>query len=160
MTTSSQLAKHIRGVYFGPNWSDNNLKMHLPQITWQEANQEVHGLNSIVKLAYHLHYFVVGVSDVLDGGTLDIRDKFSFDHPIMSSQEDWDIWLDEMWEAGERFATLIENLPESKLVTDFTDAKYGTYHGNILGILEHLHYHLGQIVVIRKIIEHESKTSS
>ena len=34
----------------------------------------------------------------------------------------------------------------------FGNEKYGTYYENIQGVIEHLHYHLGQIVVVKKII--------
>ena len=30
--------------------------------------------------------------------------------------------------------------------------KYGNYFRNLTGIIEHLHYHLGQIVLIKKLI--------
>ncbi len=44
----------------------------------------------------------------------------------------------------------IEQLPESKLWETFSDEKYGNYYRNIHGIIEHIHYHLGQIVLIKK----------
>ena len=50
------------------------------------------------------------------------------------------------------FAILIEQLQESKLWEDFSENKYGNYYRNICGIIEHIHYHLGQIVLIKKII--------
>jgi hypothetical protein len=43
-------------------------------------------------------------------------------------------------------------LPESKLAETFSDEKYGNYYRNIHGIIEHTHYHLGQIVLIKKIL--------
>ncbi len=46
----------------------------------------------------------------------------------------------------------IEQLPESKLWETFSDEKYGNYYRNIHGIIEHSHYHLGQIVLIKKIL--------
>lgn len=152
MNSPKSLAKHVRGVYFGPNWSDNNLKMHLSEVTWQEAIQEIEGLNTIVKLAFHVNYFVAGVSKVLEGGPLEIRDKFSFDHPVITSQVEWQELLDQMWQDGEHFASLIEAMPEDQLWADFTDPKYGNYYTNLLGIIEHLHYHLGQIVLLRKLL--------
>jgi len=47
---------------------------------------------------------------------------------------------------------LIEQLPEAKLGEIFSEEKYGTYYRNIHGIIEHTHYHLGQIVLIKKIL--------
>jgi len=43
-------------------------------------------------------------------------------------------------------------LPESKLSETFLDEKYGNYYRNIHGIIEHTHYHLAQIVLIKKLL--------
>jgi hypothetical protein len=48
----------------------------------------------------------------------------------------------------------VEQLPSIQLWETFTDEKYGTYYSNLQGIIEHIHYHLGQIVVIKKILLH------
>ncbi|HAI83731.1 MAG TPA: DUF1572 domain-containing protein, partial [Chitinophagaceae bacterium] len=34
----------------------------------------------------------------------------------------------------------------------------GTYYRNILGLIEHTHYHLGQIALIKKIIRNTHVT--
>ena len=35
----------------------------------------------------------------------------------------------------------------------FVDEKYGTYLRNIDGMIEHAYYHLGQVVLIKKLLE-------
>ena len=65
---------------------------------------------------------------------------------------DWDNLLDKTWTEAENFAILIEQLPEQTLWEPFTDEKYGNYYRNIQGIIEHTHYHLGQIVLIKKLL--------
>ena len=149
---SQQIANHLRKVYFGGNWSDSNLKDNLEGLTWQQATTAIYKLNTIATLAFHVNYYVAGVAKVLEGGALAIRDKYSFDHPPIHSQEDWEKMLQQIWADGEHFAQLIEKMPESQLREIFTDEKYGTFHQNLLGIIEHLHYHIGQIALIRKII--------
>lgn len=89
---------------------------------------------------------------VLQGGLLDAKDTYSFDHPPILSPEDWEKLLDKTWTDAENFARLIEQLSESTLWEDFSDKKYGNYYSNIHGIIEHIHYHLGQIVLIKKIL--------
>jgi hypothetical protein len=49
----------------------------------------------------------------------------------------------------------IEKLDESKLTEIFGDEKYGTYFRNLMGVVEHAHYHLGQIVIIKKMLNEE-----
>lgn len=99
-----------------------------------------------------MNYYVIAASEVLQGKPLDAHDKYSFDLPPILSQEDWEKLLDKTWRDAENFASLVEQLPESKLWETFSDEKYGNYYRNIHGVIEHLHYHLGQIVLIKKIL--------
>jgi uncharacterized damage-inducible protein DinB len=152
MTLSKQIAKHLREVYFGGNWTASNLKDALKEVTWQQATAQIYELNTIAGLVYHMTYYATGVIKVLEGGPLDIHDKFSFDHPPINSQEDWNAMLDTIWADAEALATLIEKMPVEQFGEDMLDGKYGDYYRNIGGIIEHCHYHLGQIVVVKKLL--------
>jgi len=152
MTPTQQIAKQFRDGYFGANWTAVNMKDTLKDVTWQQAVSKVHSFNTIATLVYHIDYFVVALLDVLNGNPLDAHDKFSFDHPPIQSEQDWQSMLDKVYRDAESCAALIEQLPESKLWEDFSENKYGNYYRNIHGIVEHLHYHLGQIVLIKKLL--------
>ncbi len=101
---------------------------------------------------YHIHYYISGVIKVLEGGTLDINDKYAFDCPPIICKVDWDKLLDKMFSDADKFSKLIEKLLEAKMWETFTDDKCGNYYRNLHGIVEHSHYHLGQMVVIKKIL--------
>lgn len=152
MKLTEQIAKLLRAVYFGGNWCAVNLKDNLAGLTWQQATTKVYSFNTIATLVYHMNYYVIAILKVLEGGPLDAHDKYSFDLPPVLSQQDWERLLNKFWIDAENFARLVEQLPESKLGETFSDEKYGNYYRNIHGIIEHLHYHLGQIVLIRKIL--------
>ena len=140
--------------FFGGNWTSVNLRDSLANITWQQANSKIHSLNTILALVYHINYYISAVTKVLQGEPLVASDKFSFDHPSIQSEEEWQQLLDETWKDAENFAYWIEQLSESKLWEDFEGGKYGNYYRNIQGIIEHSHYHLGQIVLIKKLLQH------
>jgi hypothetical protein len=152
MSLTAQIAKHFRDVHFGGNWTSVNLKDNLTDVTWQQATTPVYSFNTIATLVYHMNYYVSAVLKVLQGEPLNASDKYSFDHPPILSQEDWEKLLDKTWTDAENFASLVEQLPESKLWEAFSDNKYGNYYRNIHGIIEHIHYHLGQIVLVKKIL--------
>jgi hypothetical protein len=115
MTTSTQLAKHLRDVFFGGNWTVSNVKEQLADVTWLQAITPVASLNTIATLAFHISYFVPVINKVLQGGPLEGSDK---------------------------------------LTEDFGGtAKYGNYFRNIAGVVEHTHYHLGQIALIKKLLK-------
>lgn len=150
--TSAQIAKHFREVFFGGNWTCVNLKDTLSDITYTEALAQVHSFNTIATLTYHIAYFVKVVKQVLQGGPLEGNDKLSFNHPQIQSEEDWQNMLKNIWADAEVFILLTEQLPDEKLPTVFEDAKYGNYYRNLFGIIEHTHYHLGQITFLKKLI--------
>jgi hypothetical protein len=152
MNLTAQIAKHFREVHFGGNWTSSNLKDHLADVTWQQATTQVYSINPIATLVYHINYYVSAILKVLRGEPLDAHDKYSFDLPPILSQEDWEKLLDKTWTDAEDFAILVEQLPESKLGENFSDEKYGSYYRNFHGVIEHTHYHLGQIVLIKKIL--------
>ena len=152
MSLTQQIAKHFREIHFGGNWTCSNLKDNLSDVNWQQATTQVHSFNTIATLTYHVNYYVSAALKVLQGEPLVAKDELSFNHPPIQSENDWQQLLAKVWIDAELFATLIENLPENKLWEDFTDKKYGNYYRNIHGIIEHMHYHLGQIALIKKLL--------
>jgi uncharacterized damage-inducible protein DinB len=152
MDVTKQIAKHFREVYFGGNWTTSNLEEHLKDITWQQATTQVYSFNSIATLVYHMNYYVSVVLKVLRGEPLNASDQYSFDLPPIRSQEDWQQLLDQARADAKTFADLVEALPDSKLDETFVNEKYGNYYRNLHGIIEHFHYHLGQVVLIKKIV--------
>jgi uncharacterized damage-inducible protein DinB len=153
MNASIQLAKHLREVFLGGNWTVSNVKDQLADVKWQQATTQVYSFNTIATLAFHISYFVTVVTKVLEGGPLEGNDKLSFAHPPINSQEDWEEFVQQILADAEAFAQLIEQLPESRLYEDFSDTKYGIYFRNLVGIIEHTHYHLGQIALIKKLVK-------
>jgi uncharacterized damage-inducible protein DinB len=159
MTLIPQIAKHFRDVYFGDNWTGVNLKDTLADISWQQAITRVHNLNSIATLVFHINYYVNPVLKVLQGEPLNARDKHSFDLSPITSADDWQKLVAKALTEAELFAGQIEKLDDAKLFEDFADQKYGNYYRNVHGIIEHTYYHLGQISLIKKILN-ETKAVS
>ncbi|MBA3648303.1 MAG: DinB family protein [Chitinophagales bacterium] len=152
MNLTSQIARQFREAYFGKNWTWSHVKEHLADVTWQQATTKVYSFNTIAALVYHMNYYVSALLKVLQGNPLEASDKYSFNHQIVGSGEDWEKLLARTWADAENFAGLVEQLPENKLWENVADEKYGNYYQNIHGIIEHTHYHLGQIVLIKKIL--------
>jgi len=61
-----------------------------------------------------------------------------------------------IWADAEKFASLAEKLSDEQLQAGFVDEKYGNYFRNLLGMIEHSYYHLGQIVLLKKLITQQS----
>ena len=156
MRLTDQIAKQFRDLHFGGNWTSVNLQQTLNDVTWNQATTRVYNLNTIAALIYHMHYYVDAQIKVLQNEPLTAKDKFSFDHPPIQSEQDWQELLNKIWERAKIFISLIEQMPESRLWENFADGKYGNYYRNIQGLIEHTHYHLGQVVLIKKILVQNS----
>jgi hypothetical protein len=158
MSLASQIAKQFREVVLNGTWVATNFKAQLTNINWEQATTKVDTLNTIATLTYHIDYYIAGLIQVFQGGSLDIRDKYSFDAPPITSQKDWEDRLQTLWNDAETFANLIENLTDEALMQDFVEEKYGNNYINIQAMIEHCYYHLGQIVLIKKLTESNSKS--
>lgn len=158
MKSTHELASRFREIILNGTWVANtNYKHQLAGSNWEIATTKIDSLNTIAILAQHIHYYINGIKNVFAGGSLDIRDKYSFDFAPLKSQREWDRFLIRFWSDAEEFAASIEQMPEEKLNQVFVDAKYGTYRRNIEGMIEHSYYHLGQIVLIKKLITSEKQ---
>ena len=153
MSSTSQLAKTFREAMLDGLWIANtNFKDQLKDISLEQATAKVGSLNTIAMLTFHIDYYIAGLINVFEGGDLEIRDQFSFDLPSIESQEKWEELLHKLWNDSEKFAVLLEQMPDYKMNEVFVDEKYGTYLRNIDGMIEHAYYHLGQITLIKKLI--------
>lgn len=153
MENAQTIASRFREVILNGTFiARTNYKDQLAGLDWQIATTSLHQSNAIALLAQHVHYYIVGIKTVLQGGPLSIRDKYSFDFPPVTSQAQWEAFLSRFWKDAEEFAQLVAQIPEQKLSEVFFDEKYGTYQRNIEAMIEHSYYHLGQIVLIKKIL--------
>ncbi|MEH1006266.1 MULTISPECIES: DUF1572 domain-containing protein [unclassified Winogradskyella] len=153
MKQTKQLANRLREVILNGTWIANtNYKDQLEDLDWKLANVKFESFNTISDLAQHIHYYISGITNVFVNNTLEIRDKYSFDFSPIQSQQEWERFLNQFWNDTAQLANLIEKLPEETLNNEFVDKKYGTFLRNIDGMIEHSYYHLGQIVLIKKIL--------
>ena len=152
MNTSRQLASHFRQVFFGGNWTSVNVKDTMVDVDHKTAFTKTADCNTIAALFYHINYYITEVLKVFHGAPLTAHDKYSYSVPAIQHEEEWKAMLEQAWTNAEAFAHFIEQLPDEKLEEAFTDEKYGNYYRNIAGIIEHTHYHLGQIVILKKMI--------
>ena len=147
------IANRLREVFLNGKWIANtNYKEQILSVSREHALQKVGDLNTIALLTFHINYYVAGLLNVFNGGKLEIRDKYSFDLPEIKLEKDWNKLVNDFLNNAELFANKIEQMDETMLDQPFVDEKYGTYLRNIEGVSEHSYYHLGQIVLIKKLV--------
>ncbi len=153
MARNKTIANRLREVYLNGRWVANtNYKELIEDLNWKQSTTQIENLNTIALLTFHINYYLEGILQVFNGGKLEIRDKYSFDMPAITSETDWKNLVNEFLSNSKKFVSHIENMDDSQLDTPFVDEKYGTYLRNIEGVIEHSYYHLGQISLIKKMI--------
>lgn len=80
---------------------------------------------NLVDLTFHIDYYLAGVSNVLKGKGLDIRDKFSFDYPPVKSEQEWRILVNKFCNDAEEFIQLVEKMSDKKILSDFVENNMG-----------------------------------
>ncbi len=158
MTRSRFIANRLREVLLNGHWvANSNYKELLQSVDWVQATQKIGKLNTIAALTYHVNYYLAGILNVFNGGDLEIRDKYSFEMPPITSETDWKKLSNEFLTNAEKLIYHIEKLEDQKWDTVFVDEKYGTFLRNMEGVIEHSYYHLGQISLLSKLILERTK---
>lgn len=155
-TLGRQLATHLREVHLGGNWCEVNFKQQLQDLSVAEINDKSYSTNSILTLCYHTHYYVKVLGKVLSGEPLNSRDEESFVHPEISTEQEVQGLSKMIIDTAESTAKLLEKMDANQLSSFFGSEKYGSIFRNAFGIIEHLNYHLGQIVLIKKLLRKQT----
>jgi len=153
MTRTLSLASRLREVLLNGKWIANtNFKEQIEHVDWEQAIRKVENLNTIALLSFHINYYLAGILNVFKAGKLQISDRYSFDLPAITSAAGWDQLVNEFLGNAEQFIKEVEQMEDDRLDQPFVDEKYGTWLRNIEGVIEHSYYHLGQVVLIKKMI--------
>lgn len=157
MEIAKTLADSLREVLLDGKWvTGTNIKDEIKDLDWKTATTSINSLNSIADLTFHMDYYLAGVLQVFEGGELEIRDKFSFDYQPIESQKEWDQLIEKFCSDAEKFIKAVANMSNEDLDKDFVKKEYRNYFRNIMLMSEHCYYHLGQIMLIKKMInQHE-----
>jgi len=153
MKRNLTIANRLQEVLLSGKWIANtNFKEQILSVSWEQAIQQVDNLNTIALLTFHINYYLEGILNVFNGRQLEIKDKYSFNMPEISSEEDWNKLISDFISNSETFIEKVKQMDDMIFDQTFVDEKYGNYLRNIEGVIEHSYYHLGQISLIRKMI--------
>jgi len=90
MSKSLNLANRLQEVLLSGDWvAKTNIPAQLHKTDLNLANSKIGNHNSIAELTFHINYYVAGILNVLNGGDLEIRDKYSFDMEKINSESEW-----------------------------------------------------------------------
>jgi len=157
MKTTELIAQHIIEVFEGDNWAEVNMKDTLQDINYKEATTVTKAsCNTIAGLVHHLSFYNEIVLKRLQGIDPLITETNGFDFPAIRNQDDWVRLKERCFESTRELAREIKNFPEEKLF-EITAPGYSTYYKTLHGVSEHVHYHLGQIVLLKKLAKQQAQ---
>jgi uncharacterized damage-inducible protein DinB len=153
MNYNTYLANRLREILLSGKWVvGTNFREQIEELTWKEATTQVENFNTIASITFHINYYLSGVMEVFKGGDLTIRDKYSFDAPEIKNEVDWNRRKEKLVADSKEFIRLIETMAPDRFMDVFVKEEYGSYLRSIDVIIEHTYYHLGQIILIKKLL--------
>jgi hypothetical protein len=142
------IALHFYEVNYGNNWTDACVKDALKDVSWEIASKQTGNANTIALLLYHMNFYNMVVYDRLVG----IKRHFEHEESLQSNihnETDWQKMQQSYFENIDKIHKAILAFDESLL---FEKKTSNTPYKNLHGLVEHIHYHLGQINLLKKII--------
>jgi len=145
------VARHITEAVHG-NWTEIYLDDVIADVTYTEAVAVPSGLtNSIAMLVYHIAFYNNIVFERLKGNSPSIDSTNGFAANI-ADEDSWQQLKQTCFASFKKLADAVAALPEEKLYEPALYNPEDTYYKTFHGIVEHAHYHLGQIVLLKKFI--------
>jgi uncharacterized damage-inducible protein DinB len=155
MKTTDFIAQHIVEVFEGGNWTEVNFKSTLKDINYKEATTVTKAsYNTIAALLYHTCFYNEVVLQRLQGINPAINEKNGFDLPPVRNENDWNELKRRCFQSAHALAEAVKKFPEERL-SELTITGHSTHYKTLHGVAEHTHYHLGQIVILNKLIKNQ-----
>ena len=152
MQVSSQVAQHLLDVCTGGNWTDACVTQTLEDISWEEAGTvTIASPNSIAALTHHLSFWNRVMIQRINGINPEIPESNGFNVGTISGDAEWKALISDLLISASELAIAIRDIDEDKLDEPIAPGQ-STLYKNIQGTVEHIHYHLGQMVIIKKLI--------
>ena len=152
MNLTEFIAQHIIEIHEGGNWTDVNIKDTLADVSHKEATTVTKAsYNTIAALVHHLSFYNDIVMQRLSGNDPVIGETNGFDVPAISDENDWIRLKERNLNSFHQLAEAVKAFPEEK-VFQLTATGHATHYKTLHGIAEHAHYHLGQMVLLKKLV--------
>lgn len=153
MKLTSLIAQHLIDVHEGNNWTDVSLADVLKDVTLQEATTlTAASPNTIASLLQHITYWNRVMVQRIAGNEVIIDEHNGFKLPLLQTEDDWlKLKIDNNLSSHELAAAMV-HFEDAKLEEPLVKGGSSAYK-NLQGAVEHVHYHLGQMMILKKLIK-------
>lgn len=152
MKGTERILKSFEDLFSGDPWLDVNLMDTLEGITARQASRRIApGRNTIREIVYHVVQWRLTVLRRIQGEVVP-----SPDHNYLKSIEDpseagWNETIDQLRRSQDKWTDLLRTWDDKEFDSIYPGNKM-TYYEHVQGILQHDAYHLGQVVLLSKVV--------
>ncbi len=152
MSESKRVSNLYQSIYNGNPWLEVTLADTLSNVTAEQAYKKANpNLNTIWEIVNHLIQWRRNILRRVQGETVVTPDHNYFVPVLDSSEAAWEQSLQSLAKSQELW---------SACLSDFNDADFEkidqnnnhNFYEDIHGIIQHDVYHLGQIVILKKLL--------
>lgn len=152
MNIAALIAGHLLDVYAGQNWTGVNLKSTIDDVTYTEAGQITPASSStIAGLVHHLAFWNQVMTLRIRGEKVEITESNGFDSAPLADEDEWQSLKKDCFKSGKDLAEAIRTLRNEQLAQEILPC-YPSAYKSLQGAVEHVHYHLGQIVILKQLL--------
>jgi len=152
MSESKRVSNLYQSIYNGNPWLEVTLANTLENITAEQAYRKINpNLNTIWEIVNHLIQWRRNILRRVQGEIITTPDHNYFVPILDSSEASWEQSLQSLAKSQEMW---------NACLSDFNDADFEkidqnnnhNFYEDIHGIIQHDVYHLGQIVILKKLL--------
>ncbi|MEJ7627096.1 MAG: DinB family protein [Ferruginibacter sp.] len=153
MTEVEKIISLFEKLYNGEPWIDVNIKSILENITAKQADSKPFpNCNSIWEIVNHLIEWRTNVLQRLQGVVIVTPGNNYFEPIEDKSNQAWKDILKKFEDSQTQWIVFLKQFNPESFDSRYPSNKM-TYYEHIQGILQHDSYHLGQIVLLIKVLE-------
>lgn len=147
-----KIIKLLKNAHSGNCWTGDNYDTILRQISPQLINTSVKGFNNTIhQLVYHLLATDKLIINRIDRNQIELKDDENWPSAKKLESISWEETLQLKNEVLNQLINKLETLDDNRL-DESPYQGYSTYYVQLHGLIEHLHYHMGQIRLIHNYL--------
>lgn len=156
MKITELIAQHLIQVHEGGNWTEIDITSTLKDVSLDEAVlRTIASPNTIAALLHHITFWNLEVMRRAKGIKTQVDESNGFNYPALNTEADWLQLKEDNIQSAHQLAAAIRQFDEATLFKPM-EVHTSSAYKNFQGLVEHAHYHLGQMVILKKLIRNST----
>lgn len=150
MNETKRLQSLIREHFDGSPWLDVNIINTVDDVTADEASKKIGDHNSIYQIVVHMSKWRTALLKKLMGEKIVVPSNNFIEKKSAATKKEWKLAVKDLKDSQKKIVSFLSVSKDERFDTEFSNGH--NYYEHIQAILLHDTYHLGQIVLLKKLI--------